>query len=138
MSNGKNVVNIEHANADVILIENRPNTARKENTFHLNQTSTNFRISISEYDLPQGIVDTNEELLIFIDGAFLGISENHGYEKDYDNKQIVFSDNDIIADLVSDPLYSYLILHPDKMNAYKKAYGETRKPEVKTVTIDWN
>lgn len=138
MSNGKNVVNIEHTNADVILIENRPNTARKENTFRLNQTSTNFRVSISEYDLPQGIVDTNEELLIFIDGAFLGISENHGYEKDYDNKQIVFSDNDIIADLVSDPLYSYLILHPDKMNAYKKAYGETRKPEVKTVTIDWN
>ena len=138
MNHGKSVVDVKHEHADSILIEVRPDTDRKENTFYLNQTSTNFRMSISEYDLPSDILSSNGELLFFMDGLFLGISEGHGYEKDSENGRIVFNDNDIISQVTSDPLYSYLILHPDKMNAYKKTYGEARKPEVKTITIDWN
>jgi hypothetical protein len=75
---------------DKILIEVRQEFRRKERTFNF-ESLDHFNIFRNEYDLALDILESRDEILIFINGTFAGLKENLGYIKNEDLNAITIT-----------------------------------------------
>ena len=152
LKDNKELVTIQHNKADKILVEVKQDFQRQENFIKLNP-DTISDISISEYNLPIEILEAADEVMIFVDGLFMGLRKSFGYELDKYRGVIsigVRRDNDdetqdktettnfdVIQRIIEDPLYTFLESHPDKKLEYENKYGESYQKKTRTILFDW-
>lgn len=95
-----NLMKIHHTKADKILIEVRQDFDRVESYVKGNKTRTvNYSINIQENNLPNEILTSNDEILIYINGLFPGLKLNDGlrysYSRDTSKGTIEILDPDV-------------------------------------------
>ena len=79
-----------------------------------------------------------DEISIFLNGLFLGLREHEGYSKDISYGAIRLTSPGTIDRIVSDPLQTYLMSHPDARNRYKMTHHDKDYvPPKKTMILEW-
>ena len=79
-----NLVKIHHSKADRIMIEIRQDFNRVENYIKNNNSRTvNYSINVQANNLPAEILESNDEILIYINGLFPGLKLNDGVRYAY-------------------------------------------------------
>ena len=129
---------IHHKNPDRILVEVKQDYERTEVNLELTD-DTSSSIKLSQYDeLPANILESADEISIFLNGLFLGLREHEGYTKDISYGAIRLTSPDTIDRIVSDPLQTYLMSHPDARNRYKMTHHDKDYvPPKKTMILEW-
>lgn len=146
------VVQVKHSMADKILIEVKQDVDRRENFIKLD-ADTISDISISKYELPIEILEPNDEIMIFIDGLFVGLRRSFGYEVDKNrgvislgvrrdiedptNNKTEITNIDVIDRIINDPLYTYFEGNPDKKLEYENKHGKPYEKKTRNILFDW-
>ena len=77
-----------------------------------------FNGSVNVYDkelgLDFGVLDTQDEILIFVDGLYPGLTMNDGYYIDYRTGSIVMRDSTVIESVKYNPLEKYIKENPSE------------------------
>lgn len=152
MRDDGDIVTVHHSRGTKILVEVKQDFQRKENFIKLNPDTVSD-ISISEYDLPIEILEAADEVMIFIDGLFMGLRKSFGYEldryrgvislgvrrdsNDETQDKTETTNMDVIQRIVDDPLYTFLESHPDKKLEYENKNGKPYEKKTRTVLFDW-
>ena len=134
-----------HTNTDKILVEVKANTEWHEDTIELHWPKDGTANFASMYEIPVGngtdvsadILETQDEVLIYIDGLFMGLKRDQGYQLDKSKGVIRIIDSEVVNRLVTDPLFTYLKEHPGAMTAYKEKHGKEYVPAKKTIILEW-
>ena len=122
---------------DLILVEIKNDCERTENHIVLDDNNLSYNIPIEKYDLPVNLVDSQDEILIFINGLFFGMRDNIDYAKDIMTDSIKILDYSTINKLYSDPLYIYMEEHPEEKYRYAIEHnGIEYKPQKKDIVFD--
>ena len=135
-----NIVRLQHKHSDRIMIEVRDDYGWKEAHFKLKRTKDNFKIVLDQYDLTASLLETTDEIKIYVDGSFFGLKKDQGYRKVIDvmHPTLEIIDADVIERLTSDPMLNYLQEHPEEMLAYKNTHnGEEYLPPAKDIILEW-
>ena len=131
-------VTLHHSAEDLILVEIKNDCERTENHIVLDDNNLSYNIPIEKYDLPVNLVDSQDEILIFINGLFFGMRDNIDYAKDIMTDSIKILDYSTINKLYSDPLYIYMEEHPEEKYRYAIEHdGIEYKPQKKDIVFDW-
>ena len=146
------VVQVKHSMADKILIEVKQDVDRRENFIKLD-ADTISDISISKYELPIEILEPNDEIMIFINGLFVGLRRSFGYEVDKNrgvislgvrrdienptNNKTEITNIDVIDRIINDPLYTYFEGNPDKKLEYENKHGKPYEKKTRNILFDW-
>lgn len=129
-----------HKNSDQILIEVLNDYGWNESHFTLKQTKDNFKIVLDDYDVPNSILNSSDEIKIYIDGLFIGLRNNEGYRRvvNLDHPVLEIVNPGVIDRLRTDPMYNYLISTPSAMLAYKNTHGgKEYLPAAKDIILEW-
>ena len=145
------IVQVKHSVANRILIEVKQDFDRRENFIKLNPDTVSD-ISIATYELPTEILEPSDEIMIFIDGLFMGLRKSFGYEVDKNrgvislgvrrdienetNNKTEITNIDVIDRIINDPLYTYFESNPDKKLEYENKYGKYEK-KTRNILFDW-
>lgn len=131
-------VTLHHYLEDLILVEIKNDCKRTENHIVLDDEELTYNIPIEKYDLPVNLIDSQDEILIFVNGLFFGLRDNIGYVKDITTDSIKILDYSTINKLYSDPLYIYMEEHPEEKYRYAIEHdGIEYKPQKKDIVFDW-
>lgn len=131
---------LTHSNPDTIMIEIRKDYSRNENTIDLGVKEGNRVIYLDEYNLNSEILDTNDEILFFLNGQFCNLSKAAGdYTIDRYKKCITFNNQIFCNMLMNDPLKTALDRNSFMYASWKKNTGRSEyKSNVKNaLTIVW-
>lgn len=98
---------------DKILVEVRHDYGRVEKVLDFEERSggANDIFVGSEGDFPQipeNILDSSDEVVIFLNGMFYGLSMNNGYTLDRDRLEIRIHNNEFIDAVLKDPVYDIM------------------------------
>ena len=131
------IVKIPMKTSDEIMIEVRQEFERTEQTIEWNDPNET-EIDVSDAELPLEILEASDEILIFINGVFTGLTVNSGYYKDRAKGCITLLASSAVSMLNTDPLYNALALDQAKRMAYKEKHGVDYKRKVKNlITLEW-
>lgn len=146
------IVQVKHSVANRILIEVKQDFDRRENFIKLNPDTVSD-ISIATYELPTEILEPSDEIMIFIDGLFMGLRKSFGYEVDKNrgvislgvrrdienetNNKTEITNIDIIDRIINDPLYTYFESNPDKKLEYENKHGKPYEKKTRNILFDW-
>ncbi len=122
-----NKFTIRHEKPDHVMIEIRKDYDRNERTIELKKTGDKYgsELYIENYDLPREILDSNDEILFYLNGQFLCMSrENLDYKLDKSKGCISFLNSDFVNLLNIDPLESLLNQNYLIYTAWKKQTGK--------------
>ena len=137
---GENAV-VHHTKSDDILIEVKQETNKREEHFLIDTNSQSFAVDLEQNDIPLEILETNDEVLIFVDGLFTGLKNNDGskftYSRDTSQGLITINSPDVIESIVTDPLYKFFKLNPSAALKYRNKHGEEYKPKKKDLILEW-
>ena len=132
---------IRHLNgSDKILIEVRNDYGWSEAHFKLKQSKDNYKIVLEDYKLNSSMLETTDEIKIYIDGLFFGLKNNEGYRKISNVAKPVLEiiNPDIVGRLVSDPMLRMIESTADGMQKYKNAHdGQEYEPTVHDIILEW-
>lgn len=135
------IATVHHSHSDEILLEIRQETNRKEEHFKIDTNNQAFSMSLEKNDIPLELLETGDEILIFIDGLFSGLKNNDGskftYTRDTSKGCITINAPDIIESIVTDPLQKYFKLNPSAAQAYEEKHGKEYTPKKKDLILDW-
>ena len=135
-----NIVRLPHKHSDRIMVEVRDDYNWKEAHFKLKRTKDCFKIVLDQYDLTASLLETTDEIKIYVDGSFFGLKKDQGYRKLIDIMHPILEiiDPDVIERLTSDPMLNYLQQHPEEMLVYKNTHGgEEYLPPAKDIILEW-
>lgn len=130
---------------DRILVEVRQDYGRVEKTIDFEERSggANDIFVGSEGDFPQipeNILDSNDEVLIFLNGMFYGTSMNNGYTLDKNRLEIRIHNNEFINTVLKDPVYDIMYDKDGQKTIFalnfkeKNGYEYERRNEI---TLNW-
>jgi hypothetical protein len=128
---------LTHHKADRLLVEVRQDYSRKEQTIKFDPADK-YDIQVNKYNLSEEILESTDEIMIFVNGLFYGTRDLISYRLDKYRNTITLLDVDIVDKIISDPLYSFLMNNPAALAKYEKLNGG--KPYIlkpKMLTIDW-
>lgn len=134
-----------HIEPSRIMIEVKYDYERTENTFHPDPDAK-YTVNLDYYGLPLPILDTSDEILIFLDGLFFGLKNEEGYHKDRLTGSLILKDQEIVNSIIGDPLEDYLKAHimdakSDNPNyIYEdqlKEFRASRPQRQHTITLEW-
>ena len=96
-----------------ILVEVRQDFDRVEKVLNFEERSGGpndiFVGSSGDFpQVPENILDTSDEVLIFLNGMFYGLAANNGYTLDKNRLEIRIHNNDFIDTVVKDPVYNIM------------------------------
>ena len=129
-----------HKNSDQILIEVLNDYGWNESHFTLKQTKDNFKIVLDDYEVSNSMLNSSDEIKIYIDGLFIGLRNNEGYRRvvNLDHPVLEIINPGVIDRLRTDPMYNYLISTPGAMLAYKNTHGgKEYLPAAKDIILEW-
>ncbi len=137
---GGEEVEIEKTVFDKILIEVRQDYNRKERTINITEDNTQS-IKLSDYGIEESILETQDEILIYLNGTFSGLKNNipmSGYLKNLASKEINILNEDFISILNEDSLYTYLVSNPEAMNKWIIKNGSAYEKNLNNkITLEW-
>lgn len=134
--NGR-VIKIPILNPDQILIEVRQEFKRIEQSIEWNDPDET-EISVEKHSLLRDILEAADEILIFINGAFTGLTNNSGYYKDRAKGCLTFLVGSATSILNTDPLYNVFATDQAKRLAYEAKHGHPYERKVKKlITLEW-
>ncbi len=139
--------------ADQILVEVKQDFDRQENYIQLDK-DTAYDISISKYNLPIEILEAGDEIMIYVDGLFMGLRKSFGYELDRnrgvislgvrrdvespDQDKTETTNIDVINRILGDPMYEFYESHPDKKLEYMNKHdGKPYERKTRNIIFDW-
>ena len=134
-----------HIEPSRIMVEVKYDYDRTENTFQPDPNAK-YTINLDYYGLPLPILDTSDEILIFLDGLFFGLRNEEGYHKDKLSGALILKDQAIVNSIIGDPLEDYLMAHfmdakSDNPNyIYEeqlKEYRAKQPARQHTITLEW-
>ena len=133
---------MEHSDTDKILIEVKQDLDRIETYLEVPPNNDGFSIDITNNKVNPAILETNDEILIYLDGLFLGLRDNDSstftYTKDKYRGKITINSPYHIEEIMSDPLNDYLINNPEAAEEYKKNNGDIPySPKTKKIILEW-
>lgn len=133
---------MEHSETDKILIEVKQDLDKVESYIEVPPTNDGFSIDIAANQLDPAILETNDEILMYLDGLFLGLRDNDSstftYTKDVYRGKITINSPYHIEEIISDPLNDYLNANPQAAEAYKKNNGgKPYAPKPKKIILEW-
>ena len=140
LNDDNEVVRLTHKRSDRIMVEVREDYDWKEAHFKLKRTKDCFKIVLDQYDLVASLLETNDEIKIYVDGCFFGLKKDQGYRKliDVAHPTLEIIDPDVIQRLTSDPMLDFLRTNPEEMLAYKNTHdGEEYLPPAKDIILEW-
>jgi len=135
--NDSKVVKIPITTPDQIMIEVRQEFKRIEQSIEWSDPDET-EIGVNEYSLPQDILEAADEILIFINGTFTGLTNNSGYYKDRAKGCITFLVGSATGFLNTDPMYNVLATDQVKKLAYEAKHGHPYERKVQNlITLEW-
>ena len=142
MINGE-VKTVKSDYADRIMVEVHRSINRNEACFELDNDDLTY-INLDKYHLTDDLLNTEDEILIFVDGMFMGLDSETGYALLDSERMIQInnvlddSTNTYVSTLGVDPLHVYLSTHPEARLAYKAAHGgQDYVPGKKWMLLEW-
>lgn len=123
---------------DEILIEKRQDYKKQERTFDFENYSS-WDVSMNDYDLPRDMLETPDEVMIFVNGTFAGLRANIGYRLDLAKNCLSILSPDIIDVLSVDPLLKIFTIDKSRYQAWKLRTGKTEyvPPTKNKLTLEW-
>lgn len=139
-----NKICIHHEKSDQILVEVKHDYDRQESFAMLSDT-TNQSIDIRHYNLPIGILEPADEIMIYIDGIYTGlrkaVDENmqaFAYAVNRYSGNLTIKDVDWINRITNDPLYTFYESHPEAKLAYQNTHGgDSYQKRCHSILLDW-
>ena len=138
--NGK-VSTVYHKRPEELLVEVRQDSTWTERTV---TASKNFYGDINlftkEVDIPNNILDTQDTVMIFIDGLYYGLTLNNGYFIDKTAGVISIKDSSVISAMRKDDVETYLLENPVLKFSYDKELEAYRKRQINKlhqITLEW-
>lgn len=129
-----------HLQPERLLVEVRDDPKITERTVTVNNNFTgNLYIYDENVNLPYSILDTQDTIMIFVDGMFYGLSQNDGYVISKTSSTISLNDNSVISAIREDNLeqYSAIVdikdIRKEELNAYKLR----RSNKQHQITMEW-
>ena len=120
---------------DEILIEVHVPDGRQENYCHLEKGVV---IDFIKKELPLAMLEASDEIMIFIDGLFFGMTDNSGYMRSPLSGRLTILQENAVKGLTIDPLYVYLKTTDGEMLKYKNAHnGLEYKPKQHDLIFEW-
>ena len=130
-------VEVEKKVFSKILIEVRQDFNKKERTIKVDRDDIQG-IDLDHYDIKESILETQDEILIYLNGVFSGLKNNIGYLKNLGNKEISILSHDFIKALREDGLYSFLEENDEARIKYENQKGETIKKRLNNkIILEW-
>ena len=126
---------------DQILVEVRQDFGRSEKTIDFEDRSGGgndiFVGAAGDYpQIPENILDSSDEVLIFLNGMFFGMAMNNGYTLDKNRLEIRVHNNEFINAVLKDPVYDIMYDKYGRKTPYALAfekehgYSYERKNEI--------
>lgn len=132
-----NIVTIRHKIPDCILIEKRQDN-RIEKTITVDSWPY-YNIDTLANGIDDSLLATKDEILIFINGLFFGLTSLDGYIKQVDMYRLQLTDTDALSVINQDELYEYFI--GNKL-AYQKYLLTTEEDSYEhqhsSITLEWH
>lgn len=131
---------VTHNYPDYIMIEIRNDYDRRENTIDFDPEDQN-EIYLDKYEIPTEILDTVDEVLIFYNGQYTGLSRRKSadYRLDKYKGCISLLNSEFVSMLNSDPLKQLFDKNALIYAAWKKQTGNTEyEPDFRRkITLVW-
>ena len=140
LNDAGNIIRLPHKRSDRIMVEVRDDYNWKEAHFRLKRSKDCYKIVLDQYDLVASLLETTDEIKIYVDGAFFGLKKDEGYRKAIDvmHPTLEIIDPDVIERLTTDPMLNYLQTHPEEMLIYKNTHdGKEYLPPAKDIILEW-
>ena len=130
-----------HPMPDRILVEVRQDFGRSEKAIDFEDRSGGpndiFVGAAGDYpQVPENILDTSDEILIFLNGMFFGMAMNNGYSLDKNRLEIRIHNNEFINTVLKDPVYDIMYDRDGRKTVYafdfekEHGYEYERKNEI--------
>ena len=137
---GNKKYTVHHDISDKILVEVRTDN-RVEQTVTLDKHPV-YEIDVEKYEIPADILETSDEVLIFVDGLYYGPPLNgdnydKGYTLNIPRCSVVIQQDDSLAAMNTDELSIYLKAHPEEARKYVLVNGKEYERHNATVTLEW-
>lgn len=130
-----------HLRPEELLVEVRQNSQWSERTVYLPK---NFYGDINLFtkgtEIPYSILDTQDTIMIFIDGLYHGLTLNNGYTLDKTANTLSIKDGSVVGALRKDDIEAYLAMKPTLGYVYSKelaAYRARQTKKLHQVTVEW-
>lgn len=140
ISTGNTVIEVNHNYPDYIMVEIRTDYDRRENSFNYKEDQC-VEIGLEKYNVPSEILDSDDEVLIFVNGLFSGLTRNKraDYRFDKYNISIGLLNSDFVSMLEADPLKRLFERNSIVYAAWKKRTGLSEYEPDKdcTITLVW-
>lgn len=129
-----------HLRPEELLVEVRQESRWTERTIETDQSFNGDIYVLSDNSqLPVTILDTQDTILMFVDGLYHGLTQNDGYVIDKTLGAISIRDATVLNAMLKDDIETYLSLHPEYIGMLPKeiAAYRTRKKKGHNLTIEW-
>lgn len=140
MSDTNEMVRFPHKKSDSIMVEVREDYGWKEAHFKLKATPDCFKIVLEDYGLEGSLLESTDEIKIYVDGAFFGLKKDVGYRAVINVAHPVLEiiDPDVIEMLTSDPMYNFYQTYPEAKLIYRNTHnGQDYVPPAKDIILEW-
>lgn len=142
IDHNKNLSSFRHLQPEQLLVEVREDSIWTEKTIDLPDRFTGgFYVYDNGVNLPHSILDTQDTIMIFVDGLYYGSTPNDGYVIDKTKSIISVRDGSIINALIADDVISYMDSISDisdiRLSEYE-VYTRRQNSKVKhQITFEW-
>lgn len=130
-----------HLKCEELLVEVRQNSQWNERTVSVNKNFYgDIYLYADETNLPYSILDTQDTLMIFIDGLYYGLTQNDGYILDKTANMISIKDGSVISALRKDDIEAYLAMNSSLQISNTKelaAYRVRQTKKLHQITLEW-
>ena len=136
-----NLVTIRHEQPERILIEVREDTLWNERVVTVSkQFSGDIEVAGENSNLPLSILDTQDTILMFVDGLYHGLTLNNGYTINKTLSLITIRDSTVLEALRKNDVETYLRMKPELEVVYAKEVAAYRLREAKKnhrIILEW-
>ena len=131
---------VTHQQSDVVYVEIRQEFERQEMTFSYDPDYYN-EMSVDTLHIPSNILETKDEVLIFMNGLFTGLTirDSDSYHVDQYKGCLTIDNASVLSKLNIDPLYELLKTNDAVYNGWKIRNNKTEyvPDTTNNITIMW-
>lgn len=135
-----NVVSHRHLRPEELLIEVREDSTWVERTMSTDSTfSGDINVLTDNSNLPVTILDTQDTILMFVDGLYHGLTQNDGYVIDKTLGTISIRDATVLNAMKKNDIETWIARHPELVSVYSNelAAYRARRNNGHKLTIEW-
>lgn len=132
------IFDVTHKQTEIIVVEIRQEFNRHETSFYHDADTNEFYIEKNK--IPPEILDTKDEILIYVNGIFTGLSlrDNNNYHIDPYKNCITIDNSKVATMLLNDKMQNVFDLFPKVYEDWKKRHGNMEyKHKKNKITLVW-